>query len=463
MEGVEGHDHGAKAQGMKRVSAIFVLLPIALLLAAIPPVLRAWTGREGGRTPAGFEASYRYRFQRASRGSVARALEAEIAFYQERIARDPEGGLDLAALARAYLKMARATGDLSWYLLAEQAARRSLANLPFDNDGATLVLARVAEARHDFTEAIRLAELASGREDGLSIKVTSHLAAGRVDDAGRAAQMLVARSPTLGSYMLRALVNQARGHDDEAIQDFRRALAAEEAGEAGGSAAARTYLGRLHFKRGRLALAGEFYREALRILPQFPLALVNLAELEIRTGQYEAAERHYTQVVTISQASPNVFDHVVLRGLARVKELQEDASGAKVLWDEAERRLRRDVTAGTFGHRRELARLLLERGRTGDAAEALTLMQAEVRVRRDAETLDILAWALSRSDRWHEAQQAMREALRWSIRDAGMFYRAGAIEEALGNHPRARRFFRAAMETDPTFDERARRMSGLSF
>lgn len=445
-------------KGLWHYAAAGTLIAALVMVTAVG--LRFWAGPKRG---AAINATYRYAFQRASRGSVLRDLQREIAFYQERITRDPQGGLDLASLAGAYLKVARATGDLSWYLLAEQAARRSLANLPFRNNGATLVLARVAEARHDFAEAIRLAEQASGHEDGLSIKVTAHLAAGRVEEAARAAEMLVARSPTLGGYTLRALVKVARGQDEDAIQDFHKALAAEEPGEAGGSAAARTYLGRLHFKRGRLTLASDLYREALRILPQYPLALVNLAELEIRLGHYEAAGRHFTQVVTISQASPNIFDHVVLRGLARVAELRGDRSGAKGLWDEAERRLRRDVTVGTFGHRRELARLLLERGRSVDAAEALSLMQTEVRVRRDAETFDILAWALSRSGRWREAQQAMREALRWGIRDAGMLYRAGTIEEALGNQARARAIFRTALETDPTFNEQARRALGLGY
>ncbi len=440
--------------------SIWPLVLGMLLLAAVLPgvrLWRAWTG-EGG---SGIASAYPYRFQRSARGTVIRALESEITFLQERIQRNPDRGLDLAALAGAYLRMARATGDLSWYLLAEQAARRSIHNLSFHNTGATLVLARLAEARHDFPEAIRLANQVSGHQEALAIKATSYLAMGRVDLAAQAADRLVAQSPMLGSYMLRALVRLARGQDDGAITDLQRALAAEETGEAGASALARTYLGRLHYRRGRLDLAELLYREALRILPQHPLALLNLAELELRRGRYRAAERHFAQVVTISEASPNVYDHAVLRGLARVRELQGDREGAQWLWDEAERRLRRDVTTGAFGHRRELARLLLERGRPQDVPEALALMQAEIGIRRDAETLDIMAWALSRSGRWEQSRPAMGEALRWGVRDAAMFYRAGLIEQALRNQASAEAFFRAAQATDPTFDAHARRVIGL--
>ncbi|MGQ0548212.1 MAG: tetratricopeptide repeat protein [Armatimonadota bacterium] len=440
-----------------RVIVVATVALIAALLVLGLPVLRHLTG--GDASVAGVEA-YRYRFERATRGSVTRALEQEIAFYQERIARDPQSGLNLALLGATYLRMARATGNLSWYLLAEQAARRSIANLPFSNDGAVVVLAKVAEARHDFKEAIRLAGRVSAQEDALAIVVTAGLGAGDVATAEQAADAMVKRTPTLGSLTLRALVYVARGKDDEAVVDFQRAIAAEEPGETGGSALARTLLGRLHARRGRLDLARSLYSEALRILPQHPLALIQLAELETRTGAYRSAERHLSQVGTIS-ASPNIYDHAVLRGMGRLKVLQNDSAAASDLWDQAETRLRRDVAQGTFGHRRELAHLLLERGRPGNAEEALTLMRAEVRTRRDAETLSILAWALSLNGRPAEAREAMRDALSWGVRDAGLFYRAGLIEQALGNRAQAEAFFEKARTTDPRFDRQTRRALGV--
>lgn len=449
--------------GWKRWTVVLGALASASLLVMAGPRWHVWSGRAGGQRAGGIDSLYQYRFQRMPKGSVRRALQGEIEFYQARISRNPDGGLDLASLAGTYLTMARATGDLSWYLLAEQAARHSLANLPFHNTRAILVLARVVEARHDFDEAIHLAQQAGRNDDALSIIVTSNLAMGKVGEARRAAEALVDRAPSLGSYTLRALVEIAQGKDEEAVADFQRALAAEEVGEAGSSAWARTLLGRLYYKQGRLAEAAELYREALRILPQYPLALVNLAELEIRSGHYKAAEQHLTQVVTITRASPNIYDHVVLRGLARIKELQGDLSRARGFWDDAEARLRQDVTSGKFGHRRELARLLLERGRPQDVPEALSLMEAEMRVRRDADTLDVSAWALSRAHRWRDARHTIREALASGVRDAKLFYRAGVIEQTLGNRGQAQQFFRTARQTDPTFDEHARRVVGLGY
>jgi len=413
-------------------------------------------------TAATPSSAYHYRFQRLPRGAVKQALQREIEFYQARLTYDPNSGLNLASLASAYLRMARVTGDLSWYLLAEQAAQRSVASLPFQNSGALIVLAKVAEARHDFDESIHLAHLA-GIDDALSIVVTSNLAMGHVDEAARAAATLVDGSPSLGDYTLRALADMAQGRDDDAVIDFQQALAVEEADEVATSALTRTLFGRLYYRRGHPDRARLLYEEALQILPQYALALSNLAELEIRQSQYRLAEEHLTQIVTITKASPNVYDHVLFRGLARLKELEGDSMGAEKFWLQAEERLRQDAASGKFGHRRELARLLLERGRPQDIAEVLRLMEQEIRIRQDADTLDVYAWALTRAGRWSDAREVMKRALRWGFRDARFFYRAAAIEQSLGDPAQARQFIQRAQETDPAFDEKARLTSGLGY
>lgn len=438
--------------------SLLVGLPIVgiLLIAAIS--LKLWNENTG------IDNAYRYRFRKSSTGNVTSTLGKEISFYQERISQNPQAGLDNTSLAQAYLKMARATGDANWYLLAEQTAKRSLSNLPFNNSGAILALAKVAEARHDFKQAIELSQKVlkekPGNEDALSLLVTSNLAIGKVDEATRVANQLVEQIPSLGTLTLRALVNQAQGKDEATIKDFKLALAAEEPGEAGSSAWVRTLLGRFYYKRGNHKLAGQLYRESLRILPRYPLALISLAELETRLKNYNTAVDYYSQVF-ISPAYQNVFDHVALHGIAVVKKLQGDEVEAKKQWEQANKLLREHLDVNSFGHRRELARLLLESEESKDTAEALSLMRAEVLVRRDPETLDTLVWALTNSGLWSEAQQVMKEALSGGIRDAGMFYRAGIIEQKLGNSAEASVYFQLAQKIDPTFDEQARQILGI--
>jgi hypothetical protein len=42
-----------------------------------------------------------------------------------------------------------------------------------------------------------------------------------------------------------------------------------------------------------------------------------------------------------------------------------------------------------------------------------------------------------------------------------MLYRAGAIEQKLGNVDQANTFFQSALQTNPTFNVQARRIAGL--
>ncbi|MGF1521831.1 MAG: tetratricopeptide repeat protein [Leptolyngbyaceae cyanobacterium] len=421
-------------------SAALVLLSGLTLLVALPV---GWRFLQTSEVNA-----YAYPFSLSSKNPDRGTLEQTISFYQGRVQQNPEDGLDRATLASAYLKMARATGDDSWYLLAEESAQQSLANLPFDNDGAVLALARVAEAKHDFAEAIRLAEQASG-EEALAVLVTSKLALGDVKEADAVANTLVDLSPSLGSFTLRALTRSTQGDRDGALSDFQQAIAAEEPAETRGSAWVRTLLGRFYVQQGKHDLANQLYREALEIVPDYPLALLHRAELKTRLGHYRAAERDYSKV----------SDPIALQGIARVKSLRGNANND--LWDKAETALRQQIDENALGHRRDLAHLLLERGNPEDVPEAIALLQAEANQRRDARTLDLLAWALSQAGRWQEAQQIIREALDQGIQEAGIFYRAGEIETALNNSNQADQYFRLAQDTDPTFDQQARQRLGL--
>ncbi|MEG3923831.1 MULTISPECIES: tetratricopeptide repeat protein [unclassified Microcoleus] len=418
------------------------------------------------KSPENLDTNYRYHFSESLRNNPNQkeAIQQEIAFYQQRLAVDSRSGLNRAALAGSYLKMARATGEGGWFLLAEQAAQRSIADLPFDNQGALLVLARIAEARHDFATALRFAKQAgSDNEDAIALEVTSHLAMGKVSEANAAAEALVNRIPNLGSLTLRALVRESQGRDAEVLQDYRQAMAAEEPGEVAGSARVRSLLGRFYARRGQFVQAKALFLEALRLVPRYPLALIYLADLETRQGNYREAEGYYSKVSAYSGGAATVFDRIVDRGMARVKDLQGDAIESRRLRDKAEAGLRQEQVSGSggFGHRRDLASLLLEKGRSQDVAEALALMQEEVKIRRDALTLDTLAWALSAAGEWQKADRVMAEIVRSGIRDAGMFYRAGAIARTLGKDTESRAYFQKSKEIDPNFDDRSRQALGL--
>lgn len=389
-------------------------------------------------------------------------LHQEIQFLQKQVRQDPEGGLNRASLATAYLQMARATGQPSWYLLADRAAQQSLAKLPFENSQALLALARVAEARHDFATALRLVTPIAQQPEATALQVTSNLAVGNLTAAERAVTPLAERSPSLSTLTLQAMVQVARGKTSAALESFQQALALEEPGEVGNSARTRTLMGRFFYEQGKLAEAEALYQEALRILPNYPPALLNLGQLAIRQKDYAAADRYYTQLKTALQGNPSIYDGLLLRGMARVRQLKQDSAGAETALQEAAVRLKQPGFApGSFEHRRDLAKLLLERGQPQDISEAVALMQQEIQVRQDADTLETFAWALMQAKRWQEARSAIQQAIAQGEQNAALFYRAGEIEQALGNSIQALADFQRAKAIDPNFDEAARTAAEL--
>lgn len=412
------------------------------------------------------DSPYAYPYlQLAKQTNTQATLDREVNFYQQRVRERPNDGLERASLAGAYLKLARASGDTRWYLLAEQSAKESLAKLPFNNDAATLILARVAEAKHDFRTAIRLAQqVLQERANNLearSLLVTSYLAQGKVSEAGQLSKQLVSESPSLGSFLLQTLVDIATGNDEAALQHFQAAIAAEEPGELGSSARIRTALAQFYVDRGQLKQAQQLYQETLKILPQYPPALIGLAKVNARQGQYRQAEQRYQEVLSYVELA-NVFDHVALAGLAEVAALKGERQAAERLWQQSETFLRRHQDLTSFGHRRELAQLLLARGEAKDVAEAGSLMQQELKVRRDAETLDTMAWVLTRSNRWQEAREVMRSTLQSGKRSAKFYYRAAAIEQQLGNSEAAQGYLQMAQAIDSTLNSSQLQLLGIT-
>lgn len=410
---------------------------------------------------------WQYPFQRPEVGNITKNIQREIAFHQQRIRQQPTDGLERAALAQSYLKMARATGESSWYLLAQQTAQQSLVNLSVDNHGATLVLAKVAAAKHEFTQTLALLEQLPPQAESLSLSTTTYLALGNVTKARQTADILAQKMPTLNNLTLKALVEVAQGQDAAALRDLQAAIAAEEPEEAGSSAWVRTLLGRLYYKRGQLQQAEELYNSALQILPKYPPALLNMAELSVRRWQADPTQtQHQRRAVELydrffltNQQHLTVYDHVALRGLARVQRLQGDTAKANATWEQAVSRLRADLTG--FGHRRELAQLLLEWGQQADRAEALALMQAEIKIRQDPETWDTLAAAYFQTGQIDKAQQTIEAALKSGIRDPGLFDRAAVLAQASGQSAQVQKYRELVKSIDPTFEAGARQALGL--
>ncbi|HEY9519067.1 MAG TPA: hypothetical protein VIQ98_07390, partial [Gemmatimonadales bacterium] len=119
-------------------------VPLAVLAGAVVAC--------GGGTGPGLEES------RARVEESRRIRDADILFFERRIAGDPEGALDLVQLGGLLLRRYRDRGDEADLLAAERAARRALANRDRRNQAAWRLLTAALSGQHRFLEARRTAE-----------------------------------------------------------------------------------------------------------------------------------------------------------------------------------------------------------------------------------------------------------------------------------------------------------------
>jgi tetratricopeptide (TPR) repeat protein len=332
--------------------------------------------------------AYPFAISLETRARTRTALFArEIAFYQTRVNANPNDGLDLVALAGAYLSKARVTGENAWFVLAEQAAQRSLAALPVYNSGAQLVLAEVFQAKHDFTAALNIIASVLKTEprnaNALALRSSIYLAQGDLALALQDANTISSSLPSVGVLVLKASILEAQNQLLEAEQLFMQALALEDADDVFASARTRTLFGRFWSRQGNFIKATQLLEEALRIAPNYPLAVLQLAQLELKNKNWNKAGALFQSLRGL-QGSPSTYDHAALLGLAQVSTATGKANAA--LWQEAIAQLRLEVQQGAFGHRRDLATALLQRGQNTDLSEAYSNAKQELKTRQDAAT-----------------------------------------------------------------------------
>ena len=363
------------------------------------------------------------------------SLERQISLYEAQLKTNPDGPFLLTSLAASYVQLGKQSGNFDLLDRAERMAKKSESILRFFNDGAKLIQADVAQAKHNFRQAIQIGDAilkdkysrGGSKIDSLAIMITSDLALGDLSQASVLADRLVDLRPAMGSYVLRALVMTATGRNLDALNDFQIAYKKEAFGDPVESTFFRTMWGKYYMKLGHYAEARDLLNEATRILPSDHLALGVLGDLDLKEGRGPDAEIHFSEAFTRSKQM------VYLLGEANAKSLTGDQSGATEIQNEAEKILRSEIKYSGYGHRSELVRLLLGRQKAEDFPEALKLAKEEVELRGNSEMHELCAWALGENGHWVEAREEIQKALRTGIQDPEVFSRAHWIEDHVGN------------------------------
>jgi tetratricopeptide (TPR) repeat protein len=257
----------------------------ASAVAAATILTLGWQAHEAGKAVAA---------RTLTEGEVR---DRDIAFYEARIVRDPEGSIDRAQLAGLYLQRARETANRQDVMRAEQFARESLAASAHRNGKARHILVSALLAQHRFAEGLIEAQALVQAEPEvpgyrallgeLQIETKDHEAA-RVtfEELEQTLQEDPAAARDLAITARLARWYEVSGRTDEALNTLR-----------GGLAEART---QRHLSSEQVAW---FY--------------LRIGDLLSRSNSFDAARRSYSTGLEVRPG-----DHRLLASLARLSFAQ---------------------------------------------------------------------------------------------------------------------------------------------
>jgi len=366
---------------------------------------------------------------------------------ERRAASRPHDAALRTSLGFGYLQLFRETARPVWLSRARDALARA-ASLGNGDDALTrLGLAQLAATQHRFREAEaharRALRDAPGNAAALGVLGDALLELGRYSEAFAAYDRAASRGPSVGAYARVARARELLGRPDGALDALQLAVEAGSGIREQEAWALTRYSGVL-LDQGRPDDARVALGRALALEPGFPHALAATARVDGAAGRHAAAARKLEDLlrrVPSAEYATELGDVYVALGS------ESQARRAYRLARAFERRLARS------GVRTLLASASLDLELGVRLPSALARARQAYREAPNLETEDLLAWALERNGRCHEARRWSERTFELGIRDATMLFHRGMIARCLGS-PSAARWFREALEVDPAFSSR---------
>ncbi|MEU8247625.1 hypothetical protein [Nonomuraea sp. NPDC048916] len=348
---------------------------------------------------------------------------------QARLKRLPGDYRGWARLGMEYVDQTRITGDPSFYAKAE-GALATAARLAPEDDAVLTGQAVLAAGRHEFADAVRLANRAidvnpySAPAHGVLADAKTQL--GDLRGAEKAVDRMLSLRPGVPAFTRASYAAELRGDRDRAREFLQDAE--DDAFLPADRAYARHYLGELALHSGDLRTAGEWYGKALQAYPAYTPALAGQAKVAALGGRLTEALTLYERVV---QRLP-LPQYLIEQGETRMK------AGLTADWTllRAQRELLRSA-----GVRDDLTWAEFEADH-GDPALAVRHARAEYARNPNLVAADALAWALFQDGKPRAALRYARKATSTGWHHPLIGYHRARIEQALGLPARV----------DPAFD-----------
>ena len=370
-------------------------------------------------------------------------LDAAIGRLQEHLRRVPADGSAWAQLGTAYVQQARVSGDPTYYPKAEGALRRSLTAGRADRWPAMVGLGALANARHQFAEALQWghrAEALNPRNATVHAVLADAQTQLGDDRAARdSVRTMLRLQPGIPAFTRASYVFEQQGDVAAARLALQRAL--DQASEPSDIAFCRYYLGELAFNGGDPAAALLQYEAGLRADPRSAPPLAGRAKAEAALGRTAEALRDYETVATRVPLPQYLLEYGEL--LQSLGHGEQAAQQYQVLVLEQRLAEANGVVDGLTA--------AVVAADHGSPATAVAAARAEWGRRRSVLVADALGWALHRAGQDSEALHYATAAGRLGWRNATFSYHRGMIELSLGHRAAARGALRRALALNPHF------------
>jgi tetratricopeptide (TPR) repeat protein len=373
-------------------------------------------------------------------------------FLEDRVRKDPDDIIAQNRLAGIYLERLNENGDYEWLQRAREAARRSLASVPAEQNATGLFMqARVEYEAHHFAAArdlaLALVKIEPAKSRGFALLGDALLEYGDLDEAAQAYEKMSERKAAAVEIEARlGHLEVARGSRETARVHLARAVAAARKLSPVSPeiiASCLVQAGELEFDSGKWEEAERMYQAALKERPANVGALIHLAELRAAQEKYDEAISLFEKA--ISQKPRPEFWHA-LGDVFRAAGKSEIAAQ----WHTRARdTYLKNAAEGNAHYFHHLAEFFSETELNPE--EALKWARRDAELRHSAAVEDTLAWALYRTGDFQEAKAAAVKALARGKNNAEILAHAGTIFLAAGDSDRGRELLAEAARVNPRY------------
>jgi Tfp pilus assembly protein PilF len=347
---------------------------------------------------------------------------------------------------------------VSFYAQAEDTVKKSSEIAPnsFDTEKKRVSLLL---SEHEYPAALEAAQALNKRalDDVMvyGLLTDANIELGNYKDAEVAAQwMLNLRHGNLPALTRAAHLRELFGETEGSYQLLDMAYQSTAPTETGERAWILTEMGHLRLASGSTDAAEKLLQQALALIPKYPSALGNLAQIRVTQKRYAEAVMFLQQRYQAVPRADNLYD------LAEALQLAGRDGEAKQAFADYETKA---LLESSSKDNSNCKLVFYYADHVQQPAQALKVAQQEYAWRHDVYTLDAYAWALHVNGQDAEARKQIESALAVGIRDAKLFHHAGEIALASGDKATAEHYLKQSVELNTMDSEPARiTLAGLS-